>query len=170
MGWKTFKEYFGINHIVRIEEGKLCIGSPYIYDLASISIETGKIVPKRHSSFDGFLKEYYPAIAEASPESIKELLAQEDVFDRSIEVYTFDYETYDILTKYCEATGYPNVTHDGCLMHDNEYFEDKNIAINRAKESLAGVIEWRSRRVAELEKELLEAKTRLVYFKGRAIT
>ena len=169
MGWKAFKQHFGIGHIVRIEEGKLCIGSPYIYDLVSIGIETGRIIPKNQSSFKDFLKEYYPAIAGASPELIKDLLSQEDVFERSIEVYTFDYSTYDILTKYCEVFGHPNVTHDGCLMYENEHYLSRDEAVVRAKESLAGVIEWRSRRVHELEAELLEAKTKLEYFKGRAI-
>lgn len=170
MGWKAFKEYFGIEHIVRVEENRLCIGSPYVYDLASINIETGKIIRKSQSAFKDFLEKYYPIVEKASPELIKDLLAQQDTFERSIAIYTFDYGTYDILTKYCESFGYPNVTHDGCLIHESEYFENRSEAVERAKESLANEIEWRSRRVKELEAELLEAKTKLEYFKGRTIT
>lgn len=171
MGWKKFKDRFKVEHIVRIEDGKLYIGSPYLPKIVPIEMNTGKIL--RGDDFDHpikFLKEYYPAIAEASPELIKELLAQEDVFERSIEVYAFDYRTYDILVKHCEVAGHPNVTHDGCLMYDNEYFQSRNEAVDRAKESLAGEIEWNSRRAKELESELLEITTRLDYLKGREIT
>lgn len=170
MGWKTFKEHFNIEHIVRIEEGKLYIGSPYLPKIVPIDINTGKIL--RGDDFDHpieFLKKYYPAIAEASPELIKSLLDQKDVFERGIEVFTFDYQTYDIISKYCEAVGYPNVTHDGCLMYNNEYFEERNQAVERARKSLADSIEQRSRRVEQLKTELLEANTGLEDLKGRQI-
>lgn len=164
MGWKAFKEHFNIEHIVQVEEGKLYIGSPYLPRLVPIDMNTGKIIEKQDSI--PFLKRNYPNVAEATPELIKDLIDRVDVFERSIVVYTFDCETYDIITRYCEALGYPNITHDGCLMHENEYFENRNDAVKEAKKTLASVIEWRSRRVQELEAEFLQAKAKLEYLKG----
>ncbi len=171
MGWKAFKDHFKVKHIVRIEDGTLYISSSYLPRLVPISMDTGKILRGDDSDNPiNFLKKYYPEIAEASSELIKSLLDQEDVFERSIEVYTFDYSTYDILTKYCEVFGHPNVTHDGCLMCENEHYLSRDEAVNRAKESLASVIKWRTERVNTLEAELSQAKAKLEFLKRKVIT
>lgn len=168
MGWKAFKDYFKVEHIVRIEDGILQIGSPYIHDLISIGTTTGKIIDKNLSFKRDFLKNYYSEIKESSPEKILSLLTQEDAFERSIRVYTYDWKTYNILEKYCEDIGYPNVTHDGCLM-DDSYFIDRDDAVKQAKKSLNAAIEWRSQRVQELEAELSAARARLEYFESIVI-
>jgi uncharacterized protein YlxW (UPF0749 family) len=105
------------------------------------------------------LKEYYPAILEATPEQIKALIDQEDTFERSITVYTHD--NLKILTKYCEKLGYPNVTHDGVLMYEDSFSTDKDQVIEWAKQRHAYRLEELQERVREKRAELAKWEERL---------
>ena len=153
MGWNTFKKHFNIGHIVQIRERDLLIGSSYISDLAAISMDTG-MIKKRESWLNDFLPKHYPNISAAMPSEIKALLDAEDTFTQSIPVYT--YEGLRILAKYCEETGYPNVTHDGVLMYDNTFSTNIDDVVAWAKRERRFRLDNLRERVTERSKELDE--------------
>ena len=157
MGWKTIKETFGISHIVMINEAGLCIGSPYVPNLAVIDLVTG--VVRENTTFSGFLKQY-PSLQNAKPEQLLDLMSAPDTFSASIPVYTC--EGGNILEKYCDVLGYPNVTHDGCLMYENTFSDDKEKIVRRAKEVMTCNIKYDLRNIKELEGKLAACKAQLV--------
>lgn len=158
MGWKAFKDHFKIKHHVVIEGDKLCIGSDYVHNLAEIGLATGKVIP-RQGAFSDFLKEKYPELAAAGPKDILALLEQPDVFEASIQVFTYD--GAEILEKRCEALGWPNTTHDGLMQYDNTFSADKAKVIAWAKRSAESWVDMAGSRVEDLEKELADARERL---------
>lgn len=158
MGWKALKDHFKIEHHVVIEGDKLCIGSDYVHNLAEIQLATGVMIP-RQGAFSDFLTTKYPALAAADPKDILALLEQPDVFEASIQVFTYD--GAEILEKHCEALGWPNVTHDGLMQYDNTFSADKAKVIAWAKRSADVRAEMAGSRVADLEKELAAARERL---------
>ena len=153
MSWKTFKEHFGITHIVQIRDGDLLIGSPYISDLAAISMDTG-MIKKRESWLNDFLSKYYPNVSVATQGEIKALLDAEDTFAESIPVYT--YEGLKILSKYCEEVGHPNVTHDGVLLYRNTFSINMDDVVEWAKSERKYRLESLRERIADRAKELDE--------------
>lgn len=153
MGWRTFKEHFGITHHIDRHGDELRIGSGYIHDLLQVSLRSG--VLRLKDGFSSFAHENYPQLVSASPEHIRALLKQEDVFSRDIPVYV--YEDGRILVRYCEQPGYPNTTHDGYLMRNN-YSTDKAAVIARAKESAAYSVEMINEHIADLKAKLEQAQ------------
>ena len=165
MGWKTFKEHFGISHIVQIRGGRLLIGSPFISDLAAIDLRTGAIkIPEYRSDF---LRRYYPNVCAATQIEIKDLLDAEDAFVKSIPVYTC--EGLKILTKYCEIGAYPNVTHDGVLI-DNTFSTNIDDAVEWAKSERGYRLESLRERIADRSKELDELLATLRSLEQEEIT
>jgi len=165
MGWKAIKEYYGIKHHVAYYPGKgICIGSNYVHDLITIDIETGKLTPsiifKPNDERDihDVLQGYWDVMT-ADPRKLLELLKQEDVFERSITVYTYD--GGNILEKYCEELGWPNVTHDGLPMYDNTYSTDKDKVIFWAKRNASAGVRTMARRIKEIKADLLKAENLL---------
>ncbi len=158
MGWKTLKEHFGISHIVQATEKGICIGSGYIHDLADIDPATGKV--SENSSFRDFLKKSYPSLLEASAEEILRLLGTQDSFSASIPVYT--YRGGEIIEKQCETPGWPNVTHDGCVMYENMYSTDRLKVAKWAKRNAYLGVKYGREAVKDAEKELYQRKLRLV--------
>jgi hypothetical protein len=163
MGWKAIKEYYDIKHAVVYYPGQgICIGSNYVYDLITIDVLTGKLTPSKifnprdnHSNDD--LNRYWAAMT-ADPDKLLELLKQEDVFERSILVYT--YHGGEILEKYCEELGWPNNTHDGLPMYDNTYSTDKDKVILWAKKDAAYGVKNLSVRVKGIKADLLKMEKR----------
>lgn len=137
MGIKKFKERFNIKHQVHIVGGiKACIGSPYVSELVSFDLKTGKC-SERSGMFDrSFLAEYYPEVLEASPEEIVQILKEPDELGETFSVYTVDEETGELIEHRCEAYGWPNTTTDGVLMYDNEFFKTKEEALRYGLKSL----------------------------------
>ena len=152
MGWKTFKNQFGINHIVQRTKEGILIGSSYVGRLAIVSEETGEI--KHNVAFPQFIKETYPSLHNATKEEILLSLNTSDVFSTSILVYT--YEEDMILEKYCEELGYPNITHDGCLMYVNKYSTSKSKIVKIAKQQAQLHVEYSQEGVNEAHQELLK--------------
>lgn len=155
MGWKTFKEKFNIEHQVCITERWLCIGSPYIHNLAIIDTETGEIV-KGSPAFTDFLSKYYPKIIESTKEERLAAIRVIDSFKSNIPVYTFSGGA--IIQRLAESVGYPNVTHDGHLMHDNTYFKTKTEAIDAAISDNSSWLEYNLRSIGEKKAELAMIK------------
>lgn len=156
MGWKSVKEYYGIEHIVCVSGHSICIGSPYVRDIIVIGLDG--VVRKRYgteSPANAQLRRYQQAF-DADPDKLRELVLAQDTFGAAIVVYTYD--GGNIIEKLCELPGWPNVTHDGQLMYDNTFSTDKTNIIRRAKREASAGIGLVSERVADLEKELLKAK------------
>lgn len=162
MGWQTLKEHFGIGHHVRIEEGSLKIGSQFVSDLAVIDCLTGVVQSNR--VFPTFLSDQYPALLAASSQEILGLLAVPDIFSSSITVFTYDGSS--IIEKQCSILGYPNTTHDGCMMFDNKYSPDKSVVVSWAKNSAFTSIENRTERIARLQNEVAETEADLSFYKA----
>lgn len=129
MGWKKFKEHFGIKHTVHIVEGQVCIGSAYISQLLILGSD-GRLVKRDERSVNEDIARYQREI-DADPAKVRELLAAPDLFAESIPVFTYDGSR--IIEKMCEKAEWPNCTHDGQLMYDNTFSTDKSKVIAWAK-------------------------------------
>jgi uncharacterized Zn finger protein (UPF0148 family) len=156
MGWKNIKEHFKIGHHIQLTKKGICIGSGYVHDLAVIDIATGKVKP--NETFPRFLSENYPELVAANESEIIRLFNSPDTFTGSLTVYT--YEGGEILEKQCEAYGYPNVTHDGCLMYENTFFREKAAAIEKAAENAEFFLEDANKSIKRLLAELDEENKR----------
>lgn len=158
MGLKAIKEHYGIKHNVHIRGGLITIGSAYVPDIIAFDFE-GKI----HKKDDLFVKEgneldrVYKALV-SDPEMLLKLIRQEDVFERSIRVYSFN--GAEITEHFCEELGWPNVTHDGQMMYENRFTTDRNEAIEWALKEAESALKWEERRLGDLQKEIEETKTR----------
>ena len=127
MGWKNVKEHYRIEHIVRVEDDCICIGSGYIPNLISID-QDGTILENVDGSNDDLHR--YLAEFKADPEKLKELVSLPDKFGPTVPVYTYDGD--QIIEKQCEETGWPNLTTDGELMYENTFFASRDDAIETA--------------------------------------
>lgn len=148
MGFKAVKTHYEIEHFVYISEGNLHIGSAYIPDIVVVQPD-GTVVKLYDGWTSDTLLSGYAEKIEADPELFSRLFAQEDQFDADIPV--FSSRGAEIIESKCEALGWPNVTHDGELMHDNTHFTTREEAIANARE---GATTW----VERLEERLEEAK------------
>jgi hypothetical protein len=157
MGWKTFKERFGISHIVQVSERGICIGSGYVGDLVTVNVTTGAV--SENSTFEGFLRREYPALLDAGKEAILQAIQAEDVFDAGIVVYTFG--DGRVIEKVCEQPGWPNVTHDGQLMYENRFSTDKATVVGWALRDAQLGERFARDAVADAEKTLEERRAYL---------
>jgi hypothetical protein len=158
MGWKAVKEALGIDrHIVAVTDNGICIGSGFVHDLVVIDPESGAF--KENETFSGFVDQVCPRLREISPEQMKKLIQAPDKFEASVTVYT--YEDGQILERQCEEPGYPNLTHDGDLMHDNTYSTDRDTVVRWAKRSARLRSQMLHEEVARLEQDLEKMNQRL---------
>ncbi len=93
MGWKAVRDHYRIEHIVQVVPEKgICIGSGYIHDIIVISLDRGEITkrydPGRGWSRNAALDRYQDEM-DADPFKLSEIVAAEDVFERSIPVFTY---------------------------------------------------------------------------------
>ena len=156
MGWKNVKEHYRIGHIVCVTEKGICIGSSYIHDIIVINPD-GALAKQydRGSAVNTDLGRYQSEMLE-DPEKLRELINTPDTFERSLTVYT--YQNGDILEKQCEEYGYPNVTHDGMVMYENRFHQDKETVVRWAKRNAAAGVELLTDQVWDAEQRLKERK------------
>lgn len=152
MGWKTFKTHFQIkHHIVQVvPENPRLLHIGYVGNLIEVDRATGVV-----TADDGpasFLHTFYPTLSKASPEEVLAQLEAEDVFESSIPVFTFD--GGDIIEKRCEALGWPNLTHDGYLMHQSRYHEDKARVVEWALNEAAACAKYMTSCIGIAQREL----------------
>ena len=150
MSWKNVKDHYQIGHIVFIDPANgICVGSGYIHDLIVIGLD-GKL-KKRYTSSPGINTDLtrYQSEMDADPAKLAELVAAPDTFKCAKEVYTW--EGGDIVKRHCEEYGWPNVTHTGQIMYDNQYSTDVAKVVAWAKRDNAGGVEWRVKCMAERE-------------------
>lgn len=120
MGWKAVTDHYRIEHIVQMVAGDMHIGSAYIGDIIVVKPD-GTIVKRPEKTSNTNLLRYQQEI-DADPIMFERLLSKTDVFPTSRTVYTWDEN--GIVRTSCDKTGWPNITHDGILMHDNRYSTD----------------------------------------------
>lgn len=130
MGWKTVQEYYGIKHIVQVRESKeygeepmILIGSPYISDIIVIRPSDGKILKRyKDNQINKLLNELQPRLDEDEKNGkLKELIDTKDNFGKLLPVYYIgDHKRIRLM--WCEHYGYPNVTTEGTLMYENEFY------------------------------------------------
>lgn len=156
MGWKNVKEHYRIGHIVHVREGKICIGSAYISDLIAIGFDG---IVKKYENFRNDDLERYALEMSADHKTLMELIRSPDKFDKSISVYTYD--GGEIIEKQCEALGWPNVTHDGCLMYEDQFSADKKVVVEHARRNARAGIELITESIEEIERQLTDKRKKL---------
>jgi uncharacterized Zn finger protein (UPF0148 family) len=162
MGWKNVKEHYRIGHIVHVTEKGICIGSGYISEIIVID-KAGTIIKRYDSTVNEGLLRYQQEM-DADPETLKRLIKETDTFSKSIAVYT--YEGGEIIEKQCEEPGWPNVTHDGCLMYENLFSTDKMTVVQWAIENAKAAVKLKIDSILRLEKQISEEQKLLSEFKA----
>lgn len=157
MGWKAVKEHYRIDHAVQVTEAGICIGSPYIHNIIVIDQE-GAIVKDDDRTLNDKLMGYQ-AEMKADPETLRRLTCQKDTFEASIPVYT--YRGAEIIKKYCEQPGWPNVTHDGDMMYENTFFAERKQAVEAAKRNCEAAIMLGRMELADKQERLKQVRARL---------
>ena len=94
---------------------------------------------------------------------LQELLESDDDTSSMIEIYSC--EDGVLVTKYTEKCEYPNVTHDGYIIYNNEWFTSKKDALSEgisycssATKSLEEVIDDRERELEKIRERLAMQK------------
>lgn len=159
MGWKAVKDHYPIGHLVQVRDGRICIGSGYVYDLLHIdsdgSVAWGKLGPSdNHSDLQRYFAEMTADVAK-----LRELIETPDAFARSLVVYTWD--GGQIIEKRAEALGWPNCTHDGELMYENTFSTDKETVVGWAKRSAELGIEAAQGSLHEALNRVLQCRSSL---------
>lgn len=129
---RALKHYLNdTKYIVCQNETNICIGSPYIPELIKINKKTLKlscmelnyendepnfIVPELNDI-------YYKLKKLVDSGQIQEYLNGNDEIEKKLPVYKE--EDGEIIETYTDAYGYPNLTIDGYVMYENEYFKSK---------------------------------------------
>ena len=161
MGWKSIKEHYKIGHIVQVTSKGICIGSGYIHDIIVIDKDTGAVIKPYlkdgWSSNDDLLR--YQSEMDGDPEKLKELVFQEDTFEKNIPVFTFD--GAEIIQEFCEELGWPNLTHGGNIMYENTYSQDVEQVIKWAKKEAEAIIKNSQCRIQEIKNDLSRHQERL---------
>jgi hypothetical protein len=160
MGWKTLKEHYRIKHYVCVTTQGICIGSGYVHDLIVVSME-GTLKKVRQDSVNEDINRYQAEMV-ADPAKLKEVVLAKDTFARALTVYTYD--GGKIIENKCEELGWPNVTHDGCMMYANTFSEDKLKVVRLAKRDAAAGIELLTDTIQRQKEELAERERRLVEY------
>lgn len=153
MGWKNVKKHYQIQHLVSVQpDVGIQIGNVSVLDMILIDFN-GEFVT-RYENKDNPIFLRYQREMDADPDKLRELVQSSDTFLVSIPVYTC--EDGKIIEKYCERPGWPNVTHDGCLMQQATFSTNKDVVIAWAKQyARLGKKRW--------EHEICEMDWRLVF-------
>jgi hypothetical protein len=158
MGWKSVKEHYRIKHTVCVTEQGICIGSTYIHDIIVIGLD-GKLKKRDSGGSNDDLKRYMREF-DADPKKLKSLVEAEDEFEKSVKVYTYDYDG-NILEKQCEEPGWPNSTHDGEMMYDNKFSTKRREVVKLAKQELRAAVRMMKDLVDRKRQDLSESESGL---------
>lgn len=152
MGWKKFQEHYRVPYSVHVVKGHIAIGSPYVPVIATVDPK-GKIKTDWQSFIDGN-KDLSRIVAEIQedPELAIEIINAPDEFSDRIPVYS--YRDGEIVTSYCEKYGWPNNTHDGQIMYENEFFKTPKEAIKQAIKNQEAILEHSKMRLEQAHKEI----------------
>jgi hypothetical protein len=154
MGWKSVKDHYDIKHIVKTVGGDIHIGSPYIGDIIVISAEG--VLTKRSSSASNSEIDRYQREMAADPETLRRLTLAEDIHDAAIPVYTW--QGADVVLKHCDRLEWPNVTHDGEIMYENRFSQDRDVIIGWAKHDARSAESAYRRNLEEAEADVAKRR------------
>ncbi|WP_151765756.1 hypothetical protein [Acinetobacter colistiniresistens] len=154
MGWKTFKEHFGIEHTVQITDAGLCIGSAYVHNIVTIDLKTGEI--RQSNALSGFLNREYPQVLNSTAEERLQLINAKDHFEKSITIYT--YQGGEIIEKLCEDPKWPHLTHDGRQIYENTHSINKDEVVVMAKREFDAAQKMTLNRINEIKQQLQEVE------------
>jgi hypothetical protein len=157
MGWKNVKDHYRIEHLVRVTDEGICIGSSYIHDIIVIGLD-GTLTKREERTCNEDLRRYM-AEFDADPQTLKRLVVTPNTFEKALTVFTYD--GGEIIEKQCEEYGWPNVTHDGEMMFDNTFSKSRSKVVKWAKENAAAGVRLSEDRVARIKGELAEAESDL---------
>lgn len=163
MGWKAVKDHYGIEYTVHMDGGDMHVGAGYLPRIITVT-PAGEVTVSR-----GMRRDEIDRIAgemEADTARLLELMAATDTFERSIPVYTWS--GADILERHCETPEWPNVTHDGEIMYENRYSQDRAEVVEWARESAESRIEGYGRMVEEARADLTRREADLAKAKDDA--
>lgn len=164
MGWKKVKQHYKIEHIVQVDRDKnICIGSAYAHDLMVISMD-GRLV-KRYGENGSMGRNRdllrYQREMDADPGKLRELVMAEDEFSKSVPVYTYKYGTAEIVETACEKPGWPNIAHDGSLMHEDQFFPTRVEAVREALDTCERMVPMLADLLKEKGEELANTERRM---------
>ncbi len=149
MGWKSVKDHYRIEHTVHVRQGKILIASPYISDL--IVIEKDGTISKSPDGPLQILNRYQDEMR-SDPDTLRRLIEAEDIFERSVPIFTYDGGT--ILEKFCEDPETSDSTHDGMRIRGNRFSTNPVEVVKMAvKDALYGV-KCYEKSISELEDKL----------------
>lgn len=161
MGWKNIKTKYRIEHLVHMEGDQLLIGSQYCLRLMVVAAD-GKVSwgddTLGRENVD--LQRYYRELS-ADPSQVVELLKATDSFEVSIPLWFFDRATLTVKATFCEALGWPNMTHCGRLIR-YDFFTSEAAAISHAKVKLMELVKARKEEVKRCSAALEESRFRLL--------
>lgn len=163
MGHKLLKQHYRIEHIVQVRDGVICIGSSYVSEIITIKDYKPKWASGLGESRNDDLARYFSEMS-VDPAKLREVIDAPDTFETSITVWT--YEDGEIIEKKCEALGWPNVTHDGCLMYENTFSTDKQKVIRWAKKNTQCGIEMVEERLEEDRAKALKTEATLAKYRA----
>lgn len=152
MGWKAFKEHYGITHNVEVIGDEVHIGSGFIPKLVAVNFK-GEIAYLFGISSGGDLNRVISEI-KSNPCAAKILLESVDTFESNIKVYSFD--GAEIIEDFCEQLGYPHNTHSGKIMYEGSFFTDRQSAISAALASARSHLEGYKKGIEATQKKLAE--------------
>ena len=170
MGWKAIKEHYRINHHVQVTDEGICIGYSRKFNRAHnlivielgvgvMNFNCGRLDGENLTRFADRELRRYEAEMRADPVRVGELVAANDVFQKSITVYT--YKDAQIIEKKCEKLGWPNNTHDGQTMSDNAFSTNRAQVVAWAIGSAQTYFNWLVK-LEKIERAKLEGTGKLV--------
>ncbi|MGB0964487.1 MAG: hypothetical protein ACPGVY_17580 [Mycobacterium sp.] len=161
MGWKAIKQHFRIGHLVHVEKGMVCIGSPYISTIISIGPEGVPAQSQIGLYGNSELRRYWDEIEAAGPDAVRELIEQDDEFEKSLPVFAWDHESGSVVERKCEGYGWPNVTHCGVLMYENDHFADRADAVAYGLDNARSWVSYGKRELGEAEARVVKLRSEL---------
>ncbi|MCK5611301.1 hypothetical protein KAR91_56045 [Candidatus Pacearchaeota archaeon] len=128
MGIKALKEHFKIEHAVQIDNGRICIGSPYIHDIISIGKDFSIGTCSSWSGRNELLNRNFKDLTEASISGeLKKIIEEPDTYENLITIW----KSYNgkVIKKQCEVFEWPEVTTDGEMIYENTFFKTRKEAL-----------------------------------------
>jgi hypothetical protein len=154
MGWKAFKQHYDINANMQMVNGRLLIGTDCLPAIIIVEAD-GRLAKDYAFDEDLDLFRVWNLIS-TDPEIAKGLLAQEDVFETSINVYT--YSGAQIIEKQCETLSWPTTSHDGCLVSADKFHTSRAQVINMALDDAEAACETYRKSVELTERNLKQLR------------
>jgi len=150
----------------------IAVGSPMCHDLISVNKKTLKLKYALDTWNEGRkclenkpkdLLFIYDKLQELIDNGqIQDIINGQDEIENPLPVYTIDNGI--LIETFTDTYGYPNLTIDGFLMYDNEYFKSKKEAVEKGLAECEGWIEMLTERKSELEKEVQTKIDRINHF------